>query len=148
MIRRPPRSTRTDTLFPYTTLFRSHARFATRKRGATIFGSDRPVSDAAGALFKDHTIALPMFPNSFMAVDPAGFAWQSWWPTGPKSTVMVMTVMGWPDNGERGAEYWENMASQMRAIAHEDQHLFAGMQEALDSGFLPGRKSTRLNSRH
>src|SRR3546814_10333187 len=24
MLRRPPRSTRTDTLFPYTTLFRSH----------------------------------------------------------------------------------------------------------------------------
>src|SRR3546814_12861587 len=28
MIRRPPRSTRTDTLFPYTTLFRSAAREA------------------------------------------------------------------------------------------------------------------------
>src|SRR3546814_7406370 len=27
MIRRPPRSTRTDTLFPYTTLFRSNRRF-------------------------------------------------------------------------------------------------------------------------
>src|SRR3546814_4723237 len=27
MIRRPPRSTRTDTLFPYTTLFRSKLRF-------------------------------------------------------------------------------------------------------------------------
>src|SRR3546814_19618326 len=27
MIRRPPRSTRTDTLFPYTTLFRSPAAF-------------------------------------------------------------------------------------------------------------------------
>src|SRR3546814_2501307 len=27
MIRRPPRSTRTDTLFPYTTLFRSHYIF-------------------------------------------------------------------------------------------------------------------------
>src|SRR3546814_2843292 len=26
MIRRPPRSTRTDTLFPYTTLFRSHSK--------------------------------------------------------------------------------------------------------------------------
>src|SRR3546814_9177869 len=26
MIRRPPRSTRTDTLFPYTTLFRSQAK--------------------------------------------------------------------------------------------------------------------------
>src|SRR3546814_19917972 len=28
MIRRPPRSTRTDTLFPYTTLFRSNPRDA------------------------------------------------------------------------------------------------------------------------
>src|SRR3546814_10616294 len=28
MIRRPPRSTRTDTLFPYTTLFLSHHRIA------------------------------------------------------------------------------------------------------------------------
>src|SRR3546814_14238781 len=28
MIRRPPRSTRTDTLFPYTTLFRSERMFA------------------------------------------------------------------------------------------------------------------------
>src|SRR3546814_16404744 len=28
MIRRPPRSTRTDTLFPYTTLFRSAERIA------------------------------------------------------------------------------------------------------------------------
>src|SRR3546814_9465264 len=31
MLRRPPRSTRTDTLFPYTTLFRSHARYAGRR---------------------------------------------------------------------------------------------------------------------
>src|SRR3546814_4441395 len=30
MIRRPPRSTRTDTLFPYTTLFRSVRNAATR----------------------------------------------------------------------------------------------------------------------
>src|SRR3546814_15084497 len=31
MIRRPPRSTRTDTLFPYTTLFRSAAGWTFRK---------------------------------------------------------------------------------------------------------------------
>src|SRR3546814_5535515 len=40
MIRRPPRSTRTDTLFPYTTLFRSHADFPLlhpgRYRGAGL----------------------------------------------------------------------------------------------------------------
>src|SRR3546814_11879726 len=33
MIRRPPRSTRTDTLFPYTTLFRSEARPELVRRG-------------------------------------------------------------------------------------------------------------------
>src|SRR3546814_19793269 len=32
MIRRPPRSTRTDTLFPYTTLFRSSGRQADPRR--------------------------------------------------------------------------------------------------------------------
>src|SRR3546814_8080104 len=32
MIRRPPRSTRTDTLFPYTTLFRSDAELAEHRR--------------------------------------------------------------------------------------------------------------------
>src|SRR3546814_5598373 len=32
MIRRPPRSTRTDTLFPYTTLFRSAAIGPARRR--------------------------------------------------------------------------------------------------------------------
>src|SRR3546814_6623333 len=38
MIRRPPRSTRTDTLFPYTTLFRSlRRRFARRGGGLAIF---------------------------------------------------------------------------------------------------------------
>src|SRR3546814_1521030 len=48
MIRRPPRSTRTDTLFPYTTLFRSaanhRAREAPRQR---VFLADRRDIDVA-----------------------------------------------------------------------------------------------------
>src|SRR3546814_4515362 len=39
MIRRPPRSTRTDTLFPYTTLFRSRARVSPRLFPALVVGS-------------------------------------------------------------------------------------------------------------
>src|SRR3546814_15269210 len=44
MIRRPPRSTRTDTLFPYTTLFRSAGRASLKRRvflrqGAAIAGT-------------------------------------------------------------------------------------------------------------
>src|SRR3546814_16141684 len=36
MIRRPPRSTRTDTLFPYTTLFRSQPELAARRMDAAV----------------------------------------------------------------------------------------------------------------
>src|SRR3546814_7853861 len=43
MIRRPPRSTRTDTLFPYTTLFRSGRQFRFRTRQA------QPYHEAGGS---------------------------------------------------------------------------------------------------
>src|SRR3546814_12903002 len=44
MIRRPPRSTRTDTLFPYTTLFRS-TRMLTLKFRAGLFENPWPRKD-------------------------------------------------------------------------------------------------------
>src|SRR3546814_9531609 len=46
MIRRPPRSTRTDTLFPYTTLFRSAVREGTQE------------SDLARNMIRDQEIQL------------------------------------------------------------------------------------------
>src|SRR3546814_10775263 len=45
MIRRPPRSTRTDTLFPYTTLFRSEGR----RRACPPFARCRRESDRSSA---------------------------------------------------------------------------------------------------
>src|SRR3546814_6283355 len=42
MIRRPPRSTRTDTLFPYTTLFRSRPADGPRRRAAVEAGAPEP----------------------------------------------------------------------------------------------------------
>src|SRR3546814_9061076 len=47
MIRRPPRSTRTDTLFPYTTLFRSQwrARRQPRRGGRGCAGQARSQRD-------------------------------------------------------------------------------------------------------
>src|SRR3546814_16404990 len=47
MIRRPPRSTRTDTLFPYTTLFRSNYRAG---MGGSGTGGGADVTLAGGAL--------------------------------------------------------------------------------------------------
>src|SRR3546814_16759388 len=67
MRRRPPRSTRTDTLFPYTTLFRSLAAggrfqvlaFSERERGrdARNWGDDYPF--ASGAWRRVRWIDLP-----------------------------------------------------------------------------------------
>src|SRR3546814_19859425 len=53
MIRRPPRSTRTDTLFPYTTLFRSYADLVTLDPDpagltATINGSVLGLENSTG----------------------------------------------------------------------------------------------------
>src|SRR3546814_14896831 len=53
MIRRPPRSTRTDTLFPYTTLFRSG--FV-----ATRWFEDRMSPEEYAAALKDVTGAMPL----------------------------------------------------------------------------------------
>src|SRR3546814_14767368 len=69
MIRRPPRSTRTDTLFPYTTLFRSqpdhHRRCDAANRGraagpvSIICAPDvLPLSDAIGRRFEYLRLSL------------------------------------------------------------------------------------------
>src|SRR3546814_17330299 len=50
MIRRPPRATRTDTLFPYTTLFRSLPPARDGKRvGLHVHGDDRSRADNRAA---------------------------------------------------------------------------------------------------
>src|SRR3546814_2609767 len=68
MIRRPPRSTRTDTLFPYTTLFRSCATRWSRRAGVRAWRTtrtrwdehrrtDRIVRLGADHLFRRHRSA-------------------------------------------------------------------------------------------
>src|SRR3546814_20857984 len=52
MIRRPPRSTRTDTLFPYTTLFRSN-RVTTLKLGAFFSVGGARVTTLKTAVWAD-----------------------------------------------------------------------------------------------
>src|SRR3546814_3103800 len=54
MIRRPPRSTRTDTLFPYTTLFRSVPRRGRRQRQRAAAERQRGVARKAGVHRGDH----------------------------------------------------------------------------------------------
>src|SRR3546814_5960244 len=51
MIRRPPRSTRTDTLFPYTTLFRSRVTTSARSSNSSRL-------DTARALPSDNLVSM------------------------------------------------------------------------------------------
>src|SRR3546814_1011634 len=56
MLRRPPRSTRTDTLFPYPTLFRSSDMrqiYAADERTNIEIGTVYPTNDTRGALYVD-----------------------------------------------------------------------------------------------
>src|SRR3546814_7482421 len=82
MIRRPPRSTRTDTLFPYTTLIRSIAvgvdrqqlkRRARRIDDAAVLergeGAVARIGDGIGRRSEEHTSEL----QSLMRISYAGF---------------------------------------------------------------------------
>src|SRR3546814_13813455 len=71
MIRRPPRSTRTDTLFPYTTLFRSDLpRSDAAVRGATLLSICWSPTRHAGR--HDRPAACPGTPPPAPAVESAG----------------------------------------------------------------------------
>src|SRR3546814_16879702 len=61
MIRRPPRSTRTDTLFPYTTLFRSPSRKLVRWTFLVLIGA---ITKGA--------VQVPVAP-SYSGISPVGW---------------------------------------------------------------------------
>src|SRR3546814_3055796 len=71
MIRRPPRSTRTDTLFPYTTRFRScgAGRTGAARRLRALLGLHRPVTGTRGRRSEEHTSEL----QSLMRISYAVF---------------------------------------------------------------------------
>src|SRR3546814_984815 len=58
MIRRPPRSTRTGTLFPYTTLFRSQMR-AGRDVARILHHVGEQLAEQAGIHLVDFLVAMP-----------------------------------------------------------------------------------------
>src|SRR3546814_2604073 len=69
MIRRPPRSTRTDTLFPYTTLFRSVLKYG--GAGDILLSADTPLADSR--LFIDRSEEHTSELQSLMRISYAVF---------------------------------------------------------------------------
>src|SRR3546814_11631766 len=69
MIRRPPRSTRTDTLFPYTTLFRSDLTIGARVTSTTPLKANVGLSSPGVKRSEEHTSEL----QSLMRISYAVF---------------------------------------------------------------------------
>src|SRR3546814_13409453 len=76
MIRRPPRSTRTDTLFPYTTLFRS-VRCRGRRDAGSVRRNFRDRGCSAARRSEEHTSEL----QSLMRISYAVFCLKKKTPT-------------------------------------------------------------------
>src|SRR3546814_16996955 len=86
MIRRPPRSTRTDTLFPYTTLFRSSSQSHVEDR--FDLSRWRVAGNGADMIRPD---VMQNFVNAFA---DAGFKAESFTPSyGLAEAVLAVTVM-------------------------------------------------------
>src|SRR3546814_18704456 len=104
MLRRPPRSTRTATLFPYTTLFRSLepdplSGIATRQAAACGCGDRRAAAGAVGGvhLFRARTgRTQPRHPGG-VATDPVGAT------RGSEPSVPGLLDRQSPEDGLKGA---------------------------------------------
>src|SRR3546814_6083254 len=102
MIRRPPRSTRTDTLFPYTTLFRSQTRL--------FDGGDVDEGVVAAVLRCDEAVALVRIEEFYFAGRHGLFLWivcaRLFWE--------AVTIAGLVEEYDRSEEHTSELQSLMR----------------------------------
>jgi phenylpropionate dioxygenase-like ring-hydroxylating dioxygenase large terminal subunit len=115
-----------------------HMRFATRKKkGESIFEADLYKPDDMADVFRECTVALPTFPNTFYSLDPIGFTLQSFWPAGVDKSIMEVRLMGWDVNSDTDREHWQAMNGIVRNILSEDLCLFRSIQRSLELGTIP-----------
>src|SRR3546814_5724302 len=151
MIRRPPRSTRTDTLFPYTTLFRSLLRFSTAKRAELSEPDDVPRetvlttrrgSDIGSAMTNRAVFDVLVIGGGHAGSEAAAAAAR----VGARVGLITQ-------DARKIGEMSFNPAIGGLGKGHlvrEIDELDGIMGRAADAAGLnyPGRKSTRLNSSH
>src|SRR3546814_8499262 len=127
MIRRPPRSTRTDTLFPYTTLFRSALALAGDAEGSLYVLSEAARAEGAEARTRQNfALALALsgrwaqariVASQDLSLDKLEGRMDEWSKSAekPKATVRVASLIG----TERSEEHTSELQSLMR-------HSYAG----------------------
>src|SRR3546814_10164790 len=94
MIRRPPRSTRTDTLFPYTTLFRSNYTLTVGPANIALAPTTLPAATAAAAYAESVVASGGTAPYSY-AISAGAL------PAGPSLNAATGAIAGPPSAGGR-----------------------------------------------
>src|SRR3546814_571261 len=74
--------------------------------------------------------------NNFFALDPNGFAIQSFWPVSETKSILDIYVVGLK-SAPSNPEYWVEMRKVMDGIAAEDLRLFEGIQKGVQSVAAP-----------
>src|SRR3546814_6390369 len=152
MIRRPPRSTRTDTLFPYTTLFRSFLDdegIALMKQHGTWLVSDVYNDDYILAEY-----AKLNYPEKIIAKERlVGRTQRENFRKAVKAGVKIgygtdAGVYPHGDNGKQFAKMVEWGQTPMQAIQAATVNAAQEIGRADRVGQVSDRKSTRLNSSH
>src|SRR3546814_18687456 len=91
MIRRPPRSTRTDTLFPYTTLFRSVVH-AQRHSARPLHDARKGLQRVSAMVLQENVVVAPEELESRHGDDGLRLPW-SLVEIGPQQSGIVLDVL-------------------------------------------------------
>lgn len=117
-------------------LDKGHSSLATRKRkGRSIFDSDGPVPEGASEMFSELSIAPVAFPNLFVALDPSGFMFQTFWPVSVDRSVMDIRMVGW-ESSPHDDTYWNTVRERGLGILSEDKFLFPSLQRSMAVGAI------------
>src|SRR3546814_6007718 len=126
MIRRPPRSTRTDTLFPYPTLFRSHEAEADARRLGTLVGQQ--------------LVSKSQYDQAVARRD----ALRAQLATAQRNAKVADARLAIADNGVDNTIVRAPFAGVVTAKAAQPGEIVSPLSAG--GGFPRDRKSTRLNS--
>src|SRR3546814_8614701 len=124
MIRRPPRSTRTDTLFPYTTLFRSRKPHIPQVAGFY-----------EKFFFKPGNSGWPVFDTAYCRLG-VYICYDRHFPEGWRALALAR------------AEYIVNPSATVAGLSQYLWKLEQPASAVANGCFIGDRKSTRLNSSH
>src|SRR3546814_2448729 len=134
MIRRPPRSTRTDTRFPYTTLFRSKVE-ALRRVDKLLRAADPRVKQVMVGLTGGVDTILVARSDGVLAGDVR-----------PLVRMNIQVIVEQDGRRESGFAGFGGRHSYEELLGDGKPEKFA--REALRQALVKDRKSTRLNSSH